>query len=649
MTSEKRSVDLLTYYFICFAALVASGLIYKFVFVVYNYPQFSNLTISEIIYALFWGLRFDIAGAAFLSLLSCILFWLFTRLSSARNSASGLLAFMLLMQLSLQVGDTVYYAEAGRHVSYEMRDALADASGLFMTAVTKHTIFIVLSYLFGFVVVYFLMKLASKFLSRPQLPAAGVESGLNYRLKHGLKFFIILLLSVIFVRGGVSGVPQSVISAFKIGDAQQAILAMNGTYSVVYGVLNSSKEVSRIDVNLPAGVDVNEVMHSLYASAPAAHHNTGVVKKYNLVFILMEGWAADLMSAYGYEAITTPFYDSLMEKSLSPTGVISGGVRTTEGIYAIFCSQQNPLGETVAQSSLQNNQYLCLPDILKQQGWHTAFFQGSHKETSGTGAFAQSLGFTDSYAKDDMPSGRYEHNYWGAHDPDIYDYVLEKLDEMAQPFLVGINTNSTHDIRVPLGVKPFFGNANSKQKHQSILHFADQAMKEFFEKFKDKPYYKDTIFVLMSDHTGGKHKSIAAKYFIPGIIYSENITPASKLNRYVSQRDFSPTVLDLLGLPASRSFTGKSFFTDSKAAFLVDYFDSGSIGWIEGDSLVETSVNKPSDMRCYSIEKGLINAYPVTCDEGFINKSVRSLVFTSYSQDMLFGGKTKMFYDFLEK
>ena len=646
MIGEKRPVDLLVFYLISFVALVVSGLIYKILFVVYNYVQFSSLAISEISYALIWGVRFDIASAGLLSLLGCLLLWVFYRLQPSKNPAPVLLVVMLALQFSMQIGDIVYYAEAGRHVSYEMRDALADASGLFMTAVTKHAMFFVLSYLLGFIVIFLVIKVTVRILhSHPQ----GAASNAGFKFKYEIKLLLILLVSVISVRGGVTGVPQSVISAFKIGDAQQAIVAMNGAYSVVYGVLHSSKEVSRVSVKLPDGIDVNKVMRSLYASSLAADNTEQSVKKYNLVFVLMEGWPADQMSAYGYKEDTTPFFSSLKEKSLSPTGVISGGVRTTEGIYAIFCSQQNPLGETVAQSSLQNNQYECLPDILKQQGWHTAFFQGSHKETSGTGAFAQSLGFTDSHAKEDMPAGRFEHNFWGVHDPDIYDYVLDNLDEMPQPFLVGINTNSTHDIRVPPGIKPFFGNANNKQKYQSVLHFADQAMKEFFEKFKEKPYYKDTVFVLLSDHTGGKHKSIAAKYFIPGIIFSEGITPVRKLKRYVSQRDFSPTVLDILGLPASRSFTGKSLLSEKQSEYFADYFDAGSIGWIAGDSLVETSVNKPSEMKCYSMENGLVNAYSVTCDEDYKYRSGQSLVFTSYSQDLLFKGKTKRFYDFFSK
>jgi len=647
INNDNHAVGLLRYFFISLTALVLSGLVYKAIFVVYNYSLFASLPVSEVGYALIWGIRFDLAAAALLTLISCLILWFYLRTSKRKNPALFLLGFMLFVQLSLQTGDSIYFAEAGRHVSYEMRDALADASGLFMTAVTKHLGFVAGSYLFGFIVIFVVLELSKKVFtsSKNIAPSPGLK------FAHEIKLFIILLVSIIFVRGGVTGVPQSVISAFKIGDAQQAVITMNGAYSVVYGVLHSSKEINRINVVLPDNVDVNKVMRSLYPDATVSNsrQSRASVKKYNLVFVLMEGWPADLMSAYGYDKKTTPFFDSLKEKAFSPLGAISGGVRTTEGIYAIFCSQQNPLGETVAQSSLQNNQYKCLPDILKQQGWHTAFFQGSHKETSGTGAFAQSLGFTESFAKEDMPTGRYKHNYWGAHDPDIYDFLLNKLDDMPQPFLIGINTNSTHDVRVPAGVKPFFGKKNRSRKRESVLHFADQSMKEFFEKIKDKPYYKNTVFVLVSDHTNGMHNSVAGKYFIPGIIYSEDLVPVKQLNRYVSQRDFSPTILDILGLPASRSFAGKSFLDDKQGVYIADYFDAGSIGWLNNKTLVETSVTNPSERKCYLIANGLLNADLVECNEMYKKHSMESLVFTSYSQDLLFSGKTKLFKESFSK
>ena len=624
--------------------MTVAGLLFKTVFVVYSASQFSSLSLADIVYALLWGLRFDLASAALLTLLSCFVLWFFYRFLPQKRPAFFLLGLMLFVQMSLQIGDTVYFVEAGRHVSYEMRDALTDASGLFMTAITKHGLFIVLSYVLVLAIIFVMLKQAKRvavfFGDRP-LAA-------EFKLKLEASLLIVVLLSVIIVRGGFTGLPQSVISAFKIGDAQQAIITMNGAYSVVYGAINSRKEISQVAVKLPSGIDVNEVMRALYPVTPDFSASADDVKKYNLVFILMEGWPADAMSAYGYEVETTPFYASLKEKSLRPLGVISGGVRTTEGIYATFCSQQNPLGKTVAQSSLQNNQYNCLPDVLKKQGWHTAFFQGTHKETSGTGAFAQSLGFSESFAKEDMPQGRYKHNYWGAHDPDIYDFVLDKLDDMPQPFLVGVNTNSTHDVRVPEGVKPFFGNKDREHQHMSIMRFADQSMQEFFEKVREKPYYKNTIFVLMSDHTHGEHKTTAARYFIPGIIYAEGMVPDAVVNRYVSQRDFSPTMLDILGLPASPSFAGKSFWPAAKVAqedtvHFADYFDSGTVGWLHKKQLVETSVANPEEMKCYSIEDGLLQAHATPCDESYKTQSINALVFTSYSQHLLFSGETRLF------
>lgn len=658
--SINRRFNLHSYYFVSLLALVISGVVYKILFVVYNYSQFSSLSVSDTVYAIFWGLRFDLASAAFLSLIGCMVLWLFYRLEKfnlapSKNPASLLLLIMLLFQMSLQIGDTLYYAESGRHVSYEMRDALTDSYGLFMTAITNHSLFIVLSYLLAFVMVFIVWKLSGQLLSIPLSVTASNRPVMpKLRFNFEIKMFSVLLLSVILVRGGVTGLPQSVISAFKIGDAKQAIVTMNGAYSVVYGVLNSTKEIDRIAVTLPDDINVKAVMNSLYPEIPefdsAAEKQ---IKKYNLIFILMEGWPADLMSAYGYDKVTTPFFENLKEKAISPLGAFAGGVRTTEGIYATFCSQQNPLGETVAQSSLQNNQYRCLPDILKQYGWHTAFFQGSHKETSGTGAFAQSLGFTESYAKEDMPTGRYAHNYWGAHDPDIYDFLLDKLDTMPQPFLVGVNTNSTHDVQLPAGEEFHFGDANRHQKHLSMLYFADQSMRVFFEKIKTRTYYDNTVFVLLSDHTGGKHKSTAAKYFIPAIIYSESLIPANRLDRYVSQRDFSPTVLDIIGMPASSSFSGKSFWHDDQqrdqGEYFVDYFDAGSVGWLSGDTLVETSVNDPSVMKCYSIAGGLLSANSVGCNYDYKNNSMKSLVFTSYSQNLLFKGRTKNFYEFADK
>lgn len=651
---QKTARGLLLFYLSSLFALTFAGLIFKGIFYLYNMTSIGEVALADVSYALFWGLRFDLAIAAMFSLIMSLLLWGGYRLrtlraepSNARSSVLALSLFFisLIALLSLQTGDAMYFVDAGRHVSYEMRDVVTDAFGLLMTALTQHWPFILISLSAGLVTITAILFVLRRIFAR----ASGKDDfSLPYNLQYEAIIFLIMLLSVILIRGGITGLPQSVISAFKIGDSRQAIVAMNGAYSIVYGALNSSKEIHQVPVKVPETMDVKAMMHELYPLLPDQHASvTGEVKNHNIVFILLEGWPAELMKSYGYDFAVTPFFDSLVEKSLAPLGVIAGGTRTTEGMFTTFCSQQNPLGGTVAQTSLQNFKYECLPHILREQGWHTAFFQGSHEDTSGTGAFAQSLGMIDSFAKEHMPAGRYEHNYWGAHDPDIYDFALDKIDSMPQPFMVGINTNSTHDIELPEGVKPHFDNVGDRDKKINILHFADEALAEFFAKLKSKPYYDNTIFVLLSDHTSGKRSSALSRYVIPAVIYSEALVPAGRVERYVSQRDFAPTVLDLLNFEPSTTFAGKSLYANEADEYFSEYYTAGSVGWLSGDFMVETNVGQPGIFKCFSLEKGFTQLETAACGERGELLSRHSLVFTAYSQNKLFKGETQQFYEFL--
>ena len=636
------------FFMVSLVMLTLAGLLFRSVFVVYNDAIIDALSRAEVFYAAGWGLRFDLAAAAMMALISTTVFWSLIRMRivsglAVAGAARRLLATVLAAQMMLQLGDLMYFADAGRHVSYEMRDVFTDAAGLFMTAFAQHWLLILVCFVSGAFLIFYLsgvaIMLESKLIARKRF-------SLPMGLQHEVAMLMVLVVAVLAIRGGIGGVPQSVISAYKIGNPQQALVAMNGAYSIVYGMFNGAKDVQRVAVQLP-DVDRRELMQALYP-----HHsdkNDAELHNYNIVFIFMEGWPAELMSGYGYDKQTTPFFDSLLDKSLVPRGVIAGGRRTTEGLFASLCSQQNPLGQTVANTRLQTMPYTCLPDILKQHGWATAFFQGTHKDTSGTGAFAQRLGFTESYGKEDMPEGRYQHGSWGAHDPDIYDFVLNKLEHMPQPFFVGINTNSTHSIEVPEGVEAVFGKDSNQNKKLSTLHFADAAMAEFFDNVRNRAYYSNTIFVLMSDHSSGKGDRRFSRYLIPGLIYADKLIPAEKRERYVSQRDIAPTLLDILGIADSPAFSGKSFWRESEDVYFADYYDAGSVYWLQGDLMTESSISQSSSVRCYDISGGLLGAPATSCTSNGERLSLQSLVFTDYSQQMLFAGNTRHFFSFSDK
>jgi phosphoglycerol transferase MdoB-like AlkP superfamily enzyme len=324
--------------------------------------------------------------------------------------------------------------------------------------------------------------------------------------------------------------------------------------------------------------------------------------------------------------------------------MLAGGSRTTEGMFATFCSAQNPLGQTVAQSQLQNYNYDCVPELLRGAGWHTAFFQGSNKETSGTGSFAQLLGFEQSFGKRDIQQGRpqLEQNSWGYHDPDLYRYALGKMRQMPQPFLVGINTNSTHDSQLPDGVAPLLPGDSRVDRYRNMLHFADGALNAFIEAVRTTPELQDTIFVLVADHSGLTPSQPLQKHLIPFAILAPGLEPTMQ-DVLASQRDIAPTLLQMLNITIPRHFSGRSLLTATPQQRYTDYYHQGVLGWIEGKLAIEFPINAHQQMTCLSLERGLGSDHVVPCEKKAEAMQHRALAFTHLSQSLLFSGKLGQF------
>ena len=344
----------------------------------------------------------------------------------------------------------------------------------------------------------------------------------------------------------------------------------------------------------------------------------------------------------------TPFFDSLATRGITSRGMIAGGHRTTEGIFTTFCSYQNPLGQTLAKSQLGTFTYRSLAQVLREKGWSTSFFQGSRKDTSGTGAFAQRLGFEKSFGKEDIPDGerRFEKNKWGVYDQDIYSFVVKHLKTMEQPFLAGINTNTTHDLSLPKGASPAFGTDSELNTRMSVLRFADDALMEFISAYEKDPDFGPTLFVLLADHTAGVTGSALAHYLIPFTLFAtDGSVPQKRVESFLSQRDIAPTVADLLGGHVG-TFTGVSMLRDVPRR--ADYYHQGVLGWIEGDRLVEINILAENSVGFYRLTGVLDEKVKVSPDAIHKRMVKEALAFTRRSQGLLFNGESLSFMEALK-
>ncbi|SKA18471.1 Phosphoglycerol transferase MdoB [Oceanospirillum multiglobuliferum] len=593
----------------------------------------TGLSSSEITHALLWGLRFDLAIVGVLSFFNLLTAYLFGFGKGPRTIKWLLPAITLLVML--QLGDMAYFKDAGRHISYESKDFFATPISLISQGIGQ----------LGWLVL--VLPITLLIFSRIPFKLGRFNKPYSWAKVLFLfpsQIFITLLVAAIMARGGVKGLPLDPASAYNIGDVRLAPIALNGAYSALYGLLRSNDGIQASSIAAPENRE--QLVRSLYMPKEQPLENTNL-EQFNLVFVLLESWPIVRMTTESGEQVT-PVFSALQAQSLSAETMIASGHRTTEGIYSIFCSGQNPLGKTIAKTQLQNMPYGCLPQLLREQGWSSAFFQGSYKNTSGTGAFAQTTGFEHSYGKEDISSdqAQYEQNSWGYYDQDLYRFVVNSIESLPEPFIIGINTNTTHDLKLPKGVEARFGFETEQQKEFSVLSFADSAIAGFMAQMQSKTLDKPIAYIFVADHTAGLIDSRLNHYRIPFAIYVPGFIQPKLIHDAVSQRDLAPTIAHLIGLDAPW-FSGQNLISiaNNEASAFADYYHGGVVGWIEGDWLVEQST-QGDGVRCYNWRLDPKQTQEIACSEPTENMRQRALAFTAVQQQLLFEGKTKQFMDY---
>ncbi|MDQ6989046.1 MAG: sulfatase-like hydrolase/transferase [Mariprofundaceae bacterium] len=562
---------------------------YRAVFALYFTDIFAQLSSGQILYALFWGLRFDVAVGLFFALLA----WITYRICASFSLPwvyYGLILLPLLMVI--QTADMLYFQDAGRHIGLEILSAGGDGWQLFNHALHTGLTLMICNLLLLCV----WLGLAYRWLSKVSL-----EQPLVMTMPQRVcTWALIIVCSVVGIRG-VGGVPQAPIHAYQIGQSEQAVIASNAAYITLFILFAEQENMTQ--VVLPAWSGDKD---ALFADLYPLHSNpenkmkvqhTDLAAK-NIVLLFLESWNAAWMRSYNpsFAHDVTPHFDQFRQQAISADLTLAGGHRTVEGVFTTMCSFQNPLGSSIAHSALLNLDYLCLPELLQQQGYQTVFIQGSHRDTGNVGSFAQSLGFQESLGKGQLPSGTLPHNAWGLQDDDLYKVVLDKLDSQTAPFFYAINTTSTHDTILPPHVQPLLQAKSSQDKHINVMAYADQAFGRFMQAFAQTKWAENTIIVVVADHTAQIYSSYLHEYMIPMAIKAPDV--AAKMLPYAtSQRDIAPTLLELLGLPAAPSFSGKSLL--SSPTFFADYYHQQHLGWIEGDVLLDVDLSN-AQTRCYA-------------------------------------------------
>ena len=304
--------------------------------------------------------------------------------------------------------------------------------------------------------------------------------------------------------------------------------------------------------------------------------------KANVVIVLMESMSAKYMNENLPEGHIplTPNLEKLSKEGLYFSNTYANGTRSVRGIEALTLSVPPLPGMSIVRRPNNENLYN-IGTIFKEKGYDNKWIYGGYGYFDNMNAFLGGNGFRvvdrTVWADGEITFA----NAWGAADEDTFAKVIKEADKSyasGKPFLTLLLTISNHrPYTYPSGKVSLTGG------REGGVQYADYAIGEFLRRAESKPWFDNTIFVFVADHTAGAagdEEIDLEGHHIPWIIYAPKLVKARRIDMPVSQLDVLPTLLGLLNFDYESRFYGQDALSpDYESRFFVSNFQK--IGYVK--------------------------------------------------------------------
>jgi hypothetical protein len=255
----------------------------------------------------------------------------------------------------------------------------------------------------------------------------------------------------------------------------------------------------------------------------------------------------------------TPRLDALMKDSLVFTNFMATGTRTVRGMEALALSVPPTPGQSIIKRPNIDNLFT-IGTVFRDKGYKTSFIYGGRGYFDNMNAFFSGNGFEIHDQASESADEVVFSNAWGVSDEDLYGWVMQQADKSAaegQPFYYFVMTTSNHR---PYTFPEGRIDLPSHSGRAAAVKYTDYAIGQFIDEARRKPWFDNTIFVIVADHcanSAGKTDVPVDNYHIPLVMYAPSIIAPREVDTLSSQIDYAPTLFELLGWYYVSQFYGK--------------------------------------------------------------------------------------------
>lgn len=296
-----------------------------------------------------------------------------------------------------------------------------------------------------------------------------------------------------------------------------------------------------------------------------------------IVLIIVESLDRNYINYYnkGIPDASTKFLNYCINNYLSMNNYFTASTSTDNGINALLNSRLNYYSDR----ELCQNTKSPINSILQvayYNNYNTYFIRGSSKSYGNHNIYYPKLFKMENFitAEDFYENYGMKSKQWGIEDKYLFDEAFKILNESnnKKMFMV-INTIDTHP--------PYrdYDSELNKNKFLNALNHLDNNLEKFYKDIKSNDLLKDDMLIIITaDHsaTHGEnytHRTNFEPDRIPLIFISNNKSFYKNIdkNKFCSQIDFAPTIIDLVGWDKPDSMMGNSIL--NKASISVTKYN----------------------------------------------------------------------------
>jgi phosphoglycerol transferase MdoB-like AlkP superfamily enzyme len=385
-------------------------------------------------------------------------------------------------------------------------------------------------------------------------------------------------------------------------DGRANELAGNGYFSFGSAFWRNEIDYDRFYKTLPAEQAAAALAGGLAPAPPEGSlrpyerevRGEGPERKLNVVLVSVESLSAEFLGVFGGQGGLTPNLDRIAREGLLFTHVYATGTRTVRGLEALSLSVPPTPGHSIVKRP-DNAGLFTVGDVFREKGYEPLFLYGGYGYFDNMNAFFGGNGYTVVDRTALRADQIHYENIWGVADEDLFDLAVRELDRRyaeGKRFFAHVMTTSNHR---PYTYPEGRIDIPSHSGRHGGVKYTDWAIGHLLEEARRRPWFDDTVFVIVADHTHrarGRTDLPVENYHIPLIVWSPRHVKPGRVDTIASQIDVAPTLLGMLGFSYRSRFFGHDILRDGAAhprALMANY---QTVGLYQDGLVVELKPNR---------------------------------------------------------